>query len=78
MNQPCILAMRITWSWKMASLASVMGGTVKLLFELSVDPHESATFLCDNGELLCHVAYTVAVGVAVQFRFAVGVVVVPI
>ena len=49
----------------MASDASVMGGTVELFLELSVDPHESATFLCDNGELLCHVAYTVAVGVAV-------------
>jgi hypothetical protein len=48
--------MRITWSWKMASEASVMGGTVELLFELSVDCHEPATFLCDNGELLSHVA----------------------
>jgi hypothetical protein len=42
-----------------------MGGTVKLLLELSVDLHEPATFLCDNGELLSHVACTVAVRVGV-------------
>ena len=40
--------------------------------------HEPATFLNDNGKLLSHVAYTVAVRVAVQFRFTVGVVVLPI
>jgi hypothetical protein len=45
----------------MRSDASPIGGIVKLLFELSVHLHEPATFLNDNGELLSHVAYTVAV-----------------
>ena len=62
----------------MASDASVMGGIVKLLFELSVDCHEPATFLCEHCALFCHVAYAVALRVAVQFCFTVGVVVVPI
>ena len=62
----------------MRSDASPIGGIVKLLFELSVHLHEPATFLNDDGELFCHVAYTVAIGVAVHFGFTVGVVVVPI
>jgi hypothetical protein len=65
--------MRITWSWKMASEASVMGGTVKLLLELSVDLHEPATFLNDNGELFSHVAYTVTVRVVVSCGCAIWV-----
>ena len=55
-----------------------MGGIVELLFELSVDCHEPATFLCEHCALFCHVAYAVALRVAVQFCFTVGVVVVPI
>jgi hypothetical protein len=57
--------MRITWSWNMASDASVMGGIIELLYQLSIDCHEPATFLNDNGELFGHVAYTVAVRVKV-------------
>jgi hypothetical protein len=55
-----------------------MGGTVKLLLELSVDLHEPATFLCEHAELFCHVACTITVGVCVECRFTVWVVVVPI
>ena len=51
-----------------------MGGIVELLFELSVDSHEAATFLCEDADLFCHVAWTVAFRVAVEFGFAVGVV----
>jgi len=65
MSQPFILAICSTLSWNRRSEASCIGGIVKLLFELSVDLHEPATFLCDNGELLSHVACTVAVRVAV-------------
>ncbi len=62
----------------MASDASVMGGIVELLYELSVDCHEPATFLSQHAELLSHVAYTVTIRVCVEFCFTVGVVVVPI
>ena len=62
----------------MASDASVMGGIVELLYELSVDCHEPATFFCEHCALFCHVAYTVTPRVAVQFGFTVGVVVLPI
>ena len=55
-----------------------MGGTVELLFELSVDSHEAATFLCEDADLFCHVGWTLAFRVAVEFGFAVGVVVVPV
>ena len=78
MSQPFILAICSTLSWKRRSDASCIGGTVKLLFELSVHLHEPATFLNNNGKLFCHVAYTITSRVAVQFGFTVGVVVVPI
>ena len=55
-----------------------MAGIVKLLFELSVDSHEAATFLCEDADLFCHVGWTLAFRVAVEFRFTVGVVVLPI
>jgi hypothetical protein len=51
-----------------------MGGIVKLLFELSVDLHEPATFFSKKGKLFSHVACTVTVGVAIEFGFTVGVV----
>ena len=51
-----------------------MGGIVKLFLELSVDSHEAATFLCEDADLFCHVGWTVAFRVAVEFGFAVGVV----
>ena len=77
-SQPFILAICSTLSWNRRSDASCIGGIVKLLFELSVHLHEPATFLSEYCALFSHVAYAVAVGVAVEFGFAVGVVVVPI
>jgi hypothetical protein len=74
MSQPFILAICSTLSWNRRSEASPIGGIVKLLFQGSIDLHEPATFLNDNGELLSHVAYAIAVGVAVEFRFTIGVV----
>ena len=67
-------ARRCTDSCQSFSDASFMGGIVKLLFELSVDSHEAATFLCEDADLFRHVGWTLASRVAVEFGLAVGVV----
>jgi hypothetical protein len=73
MSQPFILAICSTLSWKRRSEASCIGGIVKLLFQGSIDLHEPATFFNDDGELFCHVAYTVTVRVVVSCGCAVWV-----
>jgi len=78
MSHEFILAMCSTLSCHRRSEASCIGGIVKLLFELSVYCHEPATFFSKKGKLFSHVACTVAVGVAVEFGFTVGVVPLPI
>ena len=65
MSQPFILAICSTLSWNRRSLASCIGGIVKLLLQLSVHLHEPATFLSEHCALFGHVAYTVTLRVKV-------------
>jgi len=50
-----------------------MGGIVELLYELSVDCHESFAFLRENAELFYHVAYTITFRVIVSCGCAIWV-----
>ena len=60
-----IFAICSTLSWNRRSLASCIGGIVKLLLQLSVHLHEPATFLSEHCALFGHVAYTVTLRVKV-------------